>query len=53
MGVPFLGSIPIERMIADSGDSGIPFNSRAEYNSSVAREQFTSIVDTIVKGGVS
>ncbi len=49
MGVPFLGNIPIERLIADSGDSGIPFNNREEYNSSAAQKQFTSIVDTILK----
>ncbi len=49
MGVPFLGTIPIEPLIADSGDSGIPFNNRAEHNVSAAQKQFTSIVDTIVK----
>lgn len=50
MGVPFLGSIPIEHQIAASGDSGKPFHNAAELNTTAAQKEFASIVETIIKG---
>ncbi len=49
MGVPFLGSIPIEPNIAQSGDSGNPFNS-PDQTGSTAQKNFSQIVETIIKG---
>jgi len=51
MGVPFLGRIPIEVNIVESGDSGIPFV--LAHESSEAANAFETIVDSIehiVKG---
>jgi Mrp family chromosome partitioning ATPase len=44
MGVPFLGKIPIEIMIVESGDSGIPF---VLEHKSEAADAFESIVDRV------
>ncbi len=46
MGVPFLGRIPIEAMIVESGDSGIPFV--LEHKSDAA-DAFEAIVDQVEK----
>lgn len=46
MGLPFLGSIPLESQIAFNGDSGKPF---AEKSSGVnAQQNFTQIVEKII-----
>ncbi len=44
MGVPFLGSVPLDPLVARSGDSGIPFV--LEINSATARS-FEEIVDRV------
>ncbi len=50
MGVPFLGSIPIEHQIAASGDSGTPFHNAADHNATAAQKEFSSIVENIIQG---
>jgi ATP-binding protein involved in chromosome partitioning len=50
MGVPYLGSIPIESRIAASGDSGKPFYDAAGDTATAAQKNFSSIVETIIKG---
>ena len=49
MGVPFLGSIPIEPAIVSRGDGGVPFHN-LEGEAAPARERFTRIVDAITGG---
>jgi ATP-binding protein involved in chromosome partitioning len=49
-GVPYLGSIPIESRITASGDSGRPFYNSAGNNATTAEKNFSSIVETILKG---
>ncbi len=44
MGVPFLGSVPLDPLVVRSGDSGIPFV--LEINSATARS-FEEIVDRV------
>lgn len=50
MGVPFLGSIPLEHQIASSGDSGTPFHNAADHNATAAQKEFSSIVENIIQG---
>ena len=50
MGVPFLGSIPLEHQIASSGDSGTPFHNAADLNATAAQKGFSSIVENIIQG---
>lgn len=47
-GVPFLGQIPLEPGIVDSGEEGVPFVTKAEPSSEAAKE-FGRIVDAIEK----
>jgi ATP-binding protein involved in chromosome partitioning len=47
MGIPFLGSIPLESQIAVNGDSGKPFINKAEKNSH-AQQNFAQIVEKII-----
>ncbi|HOP62672.1 MAG TPA: Mrp/NBP35 family ATP-binding protein [Spirochaetota bacterium] len=51
MGVPYLGSIPLEPRIVESGDEGYPHLSAASAQNTKAQENFIKIVDTIVDGG--
>ncbi len=48
--VPYLGSIPIESRITASGDSGKPFYDAAGDIATAAQKNFSSIVETIIKG---
>jgi Mrp family chromosome partitioning ATPase len=48
MGIPFLGSIPLEPQIVTSADNGKPFYS-GESDKSKAGESFSSIIDSIIK----
>ncbi len=50
MGVPFLGSIPIEPEIVHSGDSGSPHISSTAPNRTPAQKSFTSIIELIING---
>jgi Mrp family chromosome partitioning ATPase len=50
MGVPFLGSIPIETQVAHSGDSGFPHLSSAVNESTAAQKNFAEIVNSIIHG---
>lgn len=47
LSLPFLGAIPIEPEIAESGDSGIPFVNRPESSAAAA---FNEIVGRITRG---
>lgn len=49
MGVPFLGRIPINPNIVESGDSGKPFV--LSHPESEASKAFTQIVENILEGG--
>ena len=49
MGVPFLGSIPIEPAIVQNGDAGIPFHNAALENTTPAQKAFSDIVDILCK----
>jgi ATP-binding protein involved in chromosome partitioning len=51
MGIPFLGTIPIETAIAAGGDSGNPFPRAAGESASAAQKSFAAIVEEIIKGG--
>jgi len=48
MGVPFLGSIPIEQKIVENGDAGTPFQNAAAENTSPAQGAFSSIVEALI-----
>ncbi|KAF5413967.1 MAG: Iron-sulfur cluster carrier protein [Candidatus Methanogaster sp.] len=50
MGVPFLGSVPLDPLVVRSGDSGIPFV--LEINSATARsfEAIVDRMDEVMKG---
>ena len=50
MGVPFLGRIPIEVKIVESGDSGIPFVLAHESEAASAFETIVDSIEHIVKG---
>ncbi|MBN2160140.1 MAG: Mrp/NBP35 family ATP-binding protein [Spirochaetes bacterium] len=50
MGVPFLGSIPIESSIVAGGDSGNPFHLDRQVDRTPAQEKFSHIVETIIQG---
>lgn len=50
MGVPYLGSIPIESTIVAGGDSGNPFHLDKQVDKTPAQEQFSRIVETIIQG---
>jgi len=50
MGVPFLGSIPIEAQVVHSGDSGSPHLSSSAEASSPAQKSFAEIVNSIIQG---
>ena len=50
MEVPFLGAIPIEPNVTESGDRGFPHLSGFSENPSIAQENFTVIVESIIKG---
>ncbi|MFH0975173.1 MAG: Mrp/NBP35 family ATP-binding protein [Spirochaetota bacterium] len=50
MGIPYLGSIPIEAQITKNGDSGEPFASKREKDSS-AHQNFSDIVEKIILSG--
>ena len=50
MGVPFLGRIPIEVNIVESGDSGIPFVLAHESEAATAFETIVDSIEHIVKG---
>ncbi|HDP80927.1 MAG TPA: ATP-binding protein [Spirochaetes bacterium] len=50
MGVPFLGSIPMEARIVDSGDEGNPYLNGDDREEAGARSSFARIVDLITKG---
>ena len=47
MGIPFLGSIPIESKITLNGDSGKPFADKLSRDS-IAQQNFTQIVEKIL-----
>ena len=49
VGVPFLGRIPINPHIVESGDNGTPFV--LSHPESEASKAFTQIAEKIVKGG--
>jgi len=49
MGIPFLGSIPLEPAIVAGGDSGTPFHN-LEGEAAPARASFSRIVQTITGG---
>lgn len=49
MGVPFLGSIPIEPAIVQNGDAGTPFHNAALENTTPAQKAFSDIVDILCK----
>ncbi|MEA1999289.1 MAG: P-loop NTPase [Euryarchaeota archaeon] len=53
MDVPFLGRIPIEVNIVESGDSGIPFVLAHESEASSAFETIVDSIEHIVKGNYS
>ena len=46
MGVPFLGSIPLNAQVVTGGDDGKPFYANASIDDSIS-EKFTAIVDNI------
>ncbi len=50
MNVPFLGSIPIESQVVQSGDGGVPHLSASVDDATPAQKNFTSIVNTIIEG---
>lgn len=50
MGVPFLGSIPMEPGIVENGDAGTPWSNRAVHNTTDAQNSFARIVDLLTKG---
>ena len=50
MGVPFLGRIPIEVNIVESGDSGIPFVLAHDSEAASAFEAIVDSIEHIVKG---
>jgi len=50
MGVNFLGKIPLEAHIVNSGDGGNPFSTMVSDGKSSAMEKFSSIVELIIKG---
>jgi hypothetical protein len=50
MGVPFLGSIPLEPRIVESGDDGTLHLSTASAQGTKAQLSFISIVDNIING---
>jgi len=50
MGVPFLGRIPIEVNIVESGDSGIPFVLAHESEAASAFETIVDGIEHVVKG---
>ncbi|MEA1869107.1 MAG: Mrp/NBP35 family ATP-binding protein [Euryarchaeota archaeon] len=50
MGVPFIGRIPIEANIVESGDSGIPFVLAHESEAASAFETIVDNIEHIVKG---
>lgn len=47
LGIPFLGSIPLDPNIVEAGDSGIPFIEKASDSRTVLK--FNEIVDKIRK----
>ncbi len=49
LGVPFLGSVPIEPAIAHDADAGRPFCGDASCQSSPAQKSFSEIVEKIIK----
>ena len=54
MGVPFLGRIPLDVNIVNSGDSGKPYIAIEDYKESEAAKVFLSVVDKInnfIEGG--
>lgn len=51
MGVPFLGAIPLEPRVVDSGDNGFPHLSALSSNATEAQKKFTEIVEKIINGG--
>ncbi len=50
MDVPFLGRIPIEVNIVESGDSGIPFVLAHESEAAGAFEAIVENIEHVVKG---
>lgn len=50
MGVPFLGSIPIESQIVHSGDGGLPHLGTSVSDATPAQKSFTSIIESLIKG---
>ncbi|MCK4459471.1 MAG: P-loop NTPase, partial [Methanosarcinales archaeon] len=50
MSVPFLGRIPIEVNIVESGDSGIPFVLAHESEAASAFETIVDNIEHIIKG---
>ena len=50
MGVPFLGSIPIEAQVVHSGDSGYPHLSSSAKEATMAQKNFAEIVNSIING---
>lgn len=50
MGVKFLGAIPLEPRVVESGDDGFPHLSATPAQGTRAQQSFTSIVDTIING---
>ena len=50
MNVPFLGRIPIEAMIVESGDSGIPFVLAHDSEAASAFEAIVDAIEQFVKG---
>ena len=50
MGVPYLGSIPIESQVVHSGDGGMPHLGNTALNGTPAQKSFSSIVESLIKG---
>lgn len=51
MGVPFIGAIPIESQVVQSGDGGFPHLSASVEEATPAQKSFASIVN-IIKGDI-
>ncbi len=50
MGVPYIGSIPIESQVVHSGDGGMPHLGNSAPNGTPAQKSFSSIVESLIKG---
>jgi hypothetical protein len=50
MGVPFLGKVPLDPGIAETGDAGKPFGGTGSENATAAHRAFSAIMEKILKG---